>query len=253
MPACRSGCCFSSEPGTRPERDIEPSNYSMISRVFASSGSWALVLGATGFICGFFGPMLLSPDANQEPMLGLFITGPGGAIVGAVLGFIVRAVRLPTSVARKALVAVAGAYALTCLYFSTPEPAFYATVLDAEIVSCAPPATMKDQAFEEWEQRIERVTGAPPRAGWKEDFERMVAADPGVVLELRVMRSRKLYENRKPWNRGTFFSWPWETRADTPTRYFARFSGASCAGYSSPRPALLLATGQTSKLWPSEL
>jgi len=197
--------------------------------------------------------MLLSPDANQGPMLGLFITGPGGAIVGAVLGLIVRAVRLPTSVARKALVSVAAAYALTCLYFSTPEPAFYATVLDAEIVSCAPPATMKDQAFEEWEQRIERVTGAPPRAGWKEDFERMVSADPGVILEVRVVRSRKLYENRKPWNRGTYVPWPWETRADTPTHYFARFAGGSCDGYPVRRSALLLVTGQTSTLWLSEL
>lgn len=55
-----------------------------------SPGFWALTLGAVGGAAGFFGPMILNPDANQGPMLGLFITGPGGAIAGAVLGFFFR-------------------------------------------------------------------------------------------------------------------------------------------------------------------
>jgi hypothetical protein len=48
----------------------------------------ALVVGAIGFAGGFFGPMILTPGANQGPLLGLFITGPLGAILGAVGGFI---------------------------------------------------------------------------------------------------------------------------------------------------------------------
>jgi hypothetical protein len=48
----------------------------------------ALVVGAVGFAGGFFGPMLLTPGANQGPFLGLLITGPLGAIVGAIGGFI---------------------------------------------------------------------------------------------------------------------------------------------------------------------
>jgi hypothetical protein len=46
----------------------------------------ALVTGAIGFSAGFFGPMILTPDANQGPLLGLFITGPLGFIFGAVGG-----------------------------------------------------------------------------------------------------------------------------------------------------------------------
>jgi len=46
----------------------------------------ALVLGALGFALGFFGPLVLAPDANQGPMLGIFVTGPGGALLGALLG-----------------------------------------------------------------------------------------------------------------------------------------------------------------------
>lgn len=46
---------------------------------------WAMVVGAIGFCAGFFGPMLLAPDANQGPLLGIFITGPLGFVAGAAL------------------------------------------------------------------------------------------------------------------------------------------------------------------------
>jgi hypothetical protein len=35
-----------------------------------------------GFLIGFLGPIFLSPGANQGPLLGIFITGPAGAILG---------------------------------------------------------------------------------------------------------------------------------------------------------------------------
>ena len=40
----------------------------------------ALLLGGIGFAAGFFGPMLLAPEANQGPLLGIFITGPAGFV-----------------------------------------------------------------------------------------------------------------------------------------------------------------------------
>ena len=46
---------------------------------------WALVFGAVGFGCGFFGPIALNPSANQGPLVGIFITGPGGVLLGLVL------------------------------------------------------------------------------------------------------------------------------------------------------------------------
>jgi hypothetical protein len=46
----------------------------------------AFVVGAIGFVLGFFGPALLSPGANQAPLLGVFVTGPAGFILGAVGG-----------------------------------------------------------------------------------------------------------------------------------------------------------------------
>ena len=53
----------------------------------------AVILGGIGFCLGFFGPMIFMPEANQGPLLGIFITGPLGAIVGAVAGAIIAASR----------------------------------------------------------------------------------------------------------------------------------------------------------------
>jgi hypothetical protein len=54
----------------------------------ASVMNGALIVGAIGFCGGFFGPLVFAPDANQGPLLGIFITGPLGSLLGAVGGFV---------------------------------------------------------------------------------------------------------------------------------------------------------------------
>ncbi len=51
-------------------------------------GIGAGVLGGLGFVAGFFGPMIFAPGANQGPLLGIFVTGPGGAVLGALAGWL---------------------------------------------------------------------------------------------------------------------------------------------------------------------
>jgi hypothetical protein len=46
----------------------------------------ALLLGGIGFAAGFFGPIVFAPGANQGPLLGIFITGPAGFVLGLVYG-----------------------------------------------------------------------------------------------------------------------------------------------------------------------
>ena len=48
--------------------------------------SGALIFGGLGLSIGFFGPLVFTPDANQGPMLGVFITGPLGCLVGTIGG-----------------------------------------------------------------------------------------------------------------------------------------------------------------------
>jgi len=54
------------------------------------------ILGGIGFLAGFFGPLILSPEANQGPLLGILITGPLGFFVGAVLGWFYASIRIRT-------------------------------------------------------------------------------------------------------------------------------------------------------------
>lgn len=53
----------------------------------------ALGLGVFGFILGFIGPLIFMPGANQGPLLGILITGPGGIALGAIGGSILWEVK----------------------------------------------------------------------------------------------------------------------------------------------------------------
>lgn len=50
--------------------------------------SGALILGGLFFTVGFLGPMAISQDTSQGPMIGLFIAAPLGVIIGAVCGYV---------------------------------------------------------------------------------------------------------------------------------------------------------------------
>jgi hypothetical protein len=55
----------------------------------------AVILGFVGFIIGFVGPIVFIPQANQGPLLGIFITGPAGAFIGFIVGALYSQLRRP--------------------------------------------------------------------------------------------------------------------------------------------------------------
>lgn len=63
------------------------------SRIIAYGLKSGLVFGIVGFILGFVGPMIITPNANQGPLLGIFLTGPAGFIVGSIIGFVVGLIK----------------------------------------------------------------------------------------------------------------------------------------------------------------
>ncbi len=81
-----------------------------------SARSWVglsvLTMGTVGFMTGFIGPIILTPSANAGPMLGMFITGPLGVVLGLALGIACAAYsRNRQKVAATLLVAGSVAYA----------------------------------------------------------------------------------------------------------------------------------------------
>lgn len=86
-----------------------------------SPGFWTFALGLTGGAAGFFGPMFLNPDALQAPLLGLLITGPGGALAGMLLGHVFRFLPFSDSVRGQALLLSCTLLGLSTLFFALPE------------------------------------------------------------------------------------------------------------------------------------
>jgi len=218
--------------------------------VRSSPGFWALALGAVGGAAGFFGPILLNPDANQGPLLGIFITGPGGAIAGAMLGFLFRILPFSDSVRGQALVLSCALLGLGTLWFALPEPQVKARVVDATIGACRPAGELVPARIAHWEERIATVSYAAPRNNWRTDTQRMLREQPGVVVELEVWRSNAILEHRRPWDRGTLSAQGWK-RIDDTQRYFG---GGECASYPRGKRVMLAPRSSYSRAWPpSEL
>jgi hypothetical protein len=70
-----------------------------------------MVIGGVSFVAGFAGPLLLS-TSNLGPLLGIFVTGPLGFLVGGLVG----ALRVSHRSARLASILIAVVWALTLAY-----------------------------------------------------------------------------------------------------------------------------------------
>ena len=192
---------------------------------------WAAILGLTGFACGFFGPMLLSPQSNQGPMLGLFITGPGGLLAGAILGLVMAFSKPRAEVEHRLLNGFASVMGLGTLIAATPPPELMGRIIEAEIADCMAPAHVLPGAIAEWQKSIDQLPRAQPRAGWHDEAARAAQADTGVVLTMRISRMLLVYENRKPWNYGKVVTQQWRTSPQTYT-YYARTTAGGCANFA---------------------
>jgi hypothetical protein len=212
-----------------------------------SPGFWALALGGVGGAAGFFGPMILSPDANQGPMLGLFITGPGGALAGLVLGVIFRFLPFTDSVRLQALTFFCTVLGTGTLWFSLPEPVAIANIIEGTIGRCRSPAALVPAAITRWEDLTSRYPNSPQRENWRADTARMVRESPGVIVEINLERRNAIIEHRKPWDRGKRDARGWKVDYDS-TDYFG---GGTCESYPAGRHVqLALVSGSGGSGWP---
>jgi len=198
----------------------------------ASVGRWAVVLGITGFVCGFVGPMVFAPESNQGPMLGIFITGPAGAVLGAIVGVVINAMNVSAGTAIRLLAGAAVLVAATTIYFAIPAPHYYADAVEGEIRKCTTPELLRDDAVKRLNELAANHPPLPSPVGWGDAFDKALDEDHGVVLEVHLSRYRRLYRREARWNRDTLEAGPW-VASDATATYYAIYGGPECDGYAA--------------------
>ena len=204
---------------------------------------WTVVVGVAGFLAGFIGPMLLAPNANQGPLLGILITGPTGALLGSVLGVAAALAKLSPRSEARALAVTATIVVLATLYFCVPSPRLRATVVDGEVHSCVSAGSLRDATVD----RLNRLAASrpvPEQVAWAEKFDKELATMPGVVIDVHVQRDAQVYETQARWNRGTLVARPWRD-GERDERYFASDAGAQCPDYPPGSRSTFAVTGNT--------
>jgi hypothetical protein len=183
-----------------------------------------LLFGAVGFLAGFLGPIVLNPEANQGPLLGIFITGPLGLLFGACACLLQR---LVPGLSRTALRGAAAAFGAVILYYCLPGPALVGRVIEAQIEDCVPPEQLAAAALTRWEQALARTPWAHPAPDWKQAALRNVEHFEAAVLSVRITRSSAVYVRRRPWDHGTRFALAWAEEGRTAS-YFVRDAAGAC-------------------------
>jgi hypothetical protein len=167
---------------------------------------WPLLLGTAGFASGFFGPLLLVPEANQGPLVGILISGPAGAVLGLVLLLVCTIIDVPARQQWSILIGATVVGAIGIVLLVQPKPALRGYVMDLQVETCAAPIDTEAQVLDFWSKRIAGVTWAAPRLGWQQDMQRKLRNAPGIVLTVQVRKQISVWEKRKPWNRGELFA-----------------------------------------------
>jgi hypothetical protein len=218
----------------------------------------AAVIGAVGFMCGFLGPIFIGQmvgvDMAQGPLIGIFFTGPAGLCFGALLGFVCAAMRLSPGSFLAVLMVTALCVAVATLYLCIPDPQYKGTIIVARIHGCRLVSDGWDKAVSAMEREVAQQMKWGNRAypDWKNMIEKKRSTEKGVVLSMSVIRERKVYERKEPWNLGMIEGSPW-IPVNATREYFARFAGGSCNAYTrDPSRKMYFPARERSRYFPPD-
>ncbi len=198
---------------------------------------WVLIIGGAGFAAGFFGPMIFAPDANQGPLVGILMSGPGGAILGALLWALFGLLHVSGARQRQGIWITSLLLIIATLFLIMPGPELRGDLEEVQIHSCSRPVESIEAANAYWDKELASRADAA-RSGWKEDSREMLQNDDGVVLAVDVVRSKTLRAERKPWNSGQILASEWQP-VSAQKSYYARYAGGSCSNYAAGTRAIL--------------
>jgi uncharacterized membrane protein YeaQ/YmgE (transglycosylase-associated protein family) len=162
---------------------------------------WAATLGLCGFLAGFIGPLILVPEANQGPLLGIFITGPIGFLAGIILWALSKHFAWTPKTQKRVLytgcAALVGAVITVSL---TPNPKWLGWIYQVELISCQAPAAEVDTALKEWRERVAHSSWKEPRANWEAEIASTLREDKGSVVRAKIL-VEKVVRAEKPLSR----------------------------------------------------
>lgn len=188
------------------------------------AGHWIGVLGAVGFVTGFFGPLIFVPEANQGPLVGIFISGPAGAALGCVLYVACRLLSVGERGQRRLLLGTAALGFIAVVIGIQPSPELRGTLYDGEVKACGSPHDAEAETLQFWKEKIAEVTWSAPRPSWEQDMRETLRNAPGILVSVEITRQNSVYENRKPWNSGSIFASGWKSTSDVKSYYYAEGS-----------------------------
>lgn len=180
---------------------------------------WVLLVGLAGFLAGFIGPIILVPEANQGPLVGIFISGPVGALAGVCLFAFCTALRVSARAQWRLLFASAAVCALVTLFFVLPGPRLLGYLYSAKIESCAPVDSLEEATIARWHKRIGQVAWVSPTAGWERDMRAQIRNAPGVIVAVGELERNSINEYRKPWNHGVRYADGWKALTEATSFY----------------------------------
>jgi hypothetical protein len=217
----RCGCGYDFTLGRVPKPDDSSRDKSHP----VSLALWILGVGGAGFVAGFVGPVEFLPESNQGPLIGIFVSGPVGGIVGLLLWAVSRGLQIPARAQWWTLLAACAVVSLATLYVIMPGPAPKGDAIDAQVQSCEPAEQALDAAIQTWEERMSRSNWHGIDPNWRNQARQRLLKDQAVLLDLLVLRKT---QSQKEGLRGTADEWSrWVGRRRVSRRLFTRDSPAS--------------------------
>lgn len=189
--------------------------------------TWSVVLGSVGLLCGYFGPLqLLAEPGSAAPLLGIFVTGPLGFVLGGLLGWLSVALHWNTkqNVLLFAFAVIAGAS--SSLFLAVSDYKASGRLADGEIVGCEKVDQLLAAKTKEWSEIVAKAKYANVRRNWKEEIPSMVSAQPGAVLSLRIYRETSAREQRWRWGETSRKVDDWKS-TDKVVQVFGPVSGTT--------------------------
>lgn len=167
--------------------DLEPPRYL---RAALLAVLWGACLGATGFVCGYFGNGVLAADPGTvAPLLGFFVTGPYAAAVGVAIGGVLGASSKKPGYLLVVFFFSLLLTAVTSLVLASPGYGPEAQLVEGHVERCISVSSLIPSRTRHWQSEADRVTReklVDVRRDWQQSVPAMVGSRPGVVLELNT-------------------------------------------------------------------